>query len=231
MRRSPATTHRLPCPRPTLEEVISPEPRALSFAMQPATPEALPPVTPTPSQPTMSPQEATQRIQSLIRFASQSPTSECIPLPPVLDDIYGHRSSLLPRWLNSPYETPLFVGPLAGYPAVTRPVIGPPLLNCAPNCGPSPMFVPPPSAVPYMRGPTRYGLTAPVPPGGGFGPCSAVGTNAELRRNQRCHASGGPSIPRSARLRSDLPRQRLLARSEFRQLRLGPQRQSRDLWQ
>jgi hypothetical protein len=147
-------------PSPTLEQIIAPEPKGLSFAMQPAQPEALPPVTPTPSQPTISPQEASQRIQSLV----QAPSSECIPLPPVLGDIYGHRSSILPRWLTQANETPLFVGPLAGYPTVTRPIIGPPLLGCAPNCGPSPMFVPPPSAVPYMRGPLRYGLTAPVPP-------------------------------------------------------------------
>jgi hypothetical protein len=144
-------------PSPTLEEIISPEPRPQFVAAQP---EALPPVMPTPSQPTMSPEEASHRIKSLVA----SPTSECIPLPPVLDDIYGHRSSILPRWLNSPYETPLFAGPLVGYPSVTRPVIGPPLLNYPPNRGPSPLFVPPPSAVPYMRGPTRYGLTAPVPP-------------------------------------------------------------------
>jgi hypothetical protein len=143
---------------PTLESLITPEAKAQFFAMQP---EALPPVTPKPAQPSVSSQEATEQIHELVH----SPTSECIPLPPVLDDIYGHRSSLLPRWMNSPQETPLFGGPLVGYPSVTRPVIGPPLLNCAPNFEQPPMFVPPPSAVPYMRGPLRYGLTAPVPPG------------------------------------------------------------------
>jgi hypothetical protein len=134
--------------------------QAQFFAMQPAAPEALPPVTPTPTQSTITPQEVTRRIHNLVR----SPSDECLPLPPVLDDIYGHRSSILPRWMNSPQETPLIAGPLVGYPSVTRPVLGPPLLNYGPNCEKSPLFVPPPSAVPYMRGPTRYGLTSPVPP-------------------------------------------------------------------
>lgn len=86
------------------------------------------------------------------------------PLPPVLDNIYGHRSSILPRWTRGPLESPLIGGPFVGYPAVTRPLIGPPLIDYTLNCEQTPLFVPPPVNPGYMRGPTRYGLTSPVPP-------------------------------------------------------------------
>ncbi len=119
-------------------------------------PEPLPPVTPTtPTLPaTAAPTQS----------APQTPSSECRPLPPVVGNIYGHRSSILPRWTRSPLESPLIGSPFVGYPVVTRPVIGPPLLNCTPTCEQTPLFVPPPANPGYMRGPTRYGLTSPIPP-------------------------------------------------------------------
>lgn len=117
------------------------------------TPEPLPPVTNAP-QNTAAPTPTNQ----------QTPAAECRPLPPVLGNIYGHRSSILPRWTQPPLESPLLFSPFVGYPVVTRPIIGPPLLNCGPNCEQTPLFVPPPADPGYMRGPTRYGLTAPIPP-------------------------------------------------------------------
>ena len=79
---------------------------------------------------------------------------------PPIQELGGHRSSLLPRSTNSPLESSLFFN----LPAVTRPVVGPPLLHRGPQCQPAPGFTPPPSAVGYMRGPTRYGLASPIAP-------------------------------------------------------------------
>ncbi|WP_146452238.1 hypothetical protein [Bythopirellula polymerisocia] len=85
--------------------------------------------------------------------------NEYRPLPPI-GDIAGHRSSILPRWTYSPLQSPLFLE----FPAVTRPIFGPPLLNRGTQCQPAPGYCPPPSAPGYMRGPTRYGITSPVAP-------------------------------------------------------------------
>ncbi len=190
---SPST----PWPSATLEQLIQPQPRAqYSFAMQPTGPATLPPVTPTPEvMATPQPITSQPSIVQPAPSAAQTPSSECHPFPPVLDDIYGHRSSILPRWASSPYDSPLLAGPIVGYPSVTRQVIGPPLLNRAPACEKSPLFVPPPSAVPYMRGPTRYGLTAPVPPAvvsAHAPPWEQMPSQAELKGaalqvGQQCH--------------------------------------------
>lgn len=101
------------------------------------------------------PCEAPAKPKLPIRYADLE------PLPPVCDlncQPVPKRNSLFPRSLYTPYETPLFCNP-----PVTRPLLGPPLLQ-----RPVPERLPPvtssTNAPGYMRGPTRYGLVSPVPP-------------------------------------------------------------------
>jgi hypothetical protein len=133
---------------------IFPELAMLPAVTDSAAPEPLPPVTPTPQASATPPQLPAQ----------QTPADQCRPLPPVVGNIYGHRSSILPRWTRPPLESPLLGQPFVGYPVVTRPIIGPPLLNHADPCEKGPLFVPPPADPGYMRSLTRYGVTAPIPP-------------------------------------------------------------------
>jgi hypothetical protein len=154
-------TPELIAPQGSVAQPTTPQPTARLLAVRPVREElpaeTLPPTTPTP------PGAGVVVGTPNVPLSTPVPTAECRPLPPVIGDIYGHRSSLLPRWMNSPSETPLFAGPVTGYPSVTRP-LGPVGFNYPPDCEMGPMSMGPPSAVPYMRGPTRYGLTAPVPP-------------------------------------------------------------------
>ena len=87
------------------------------------------------------------RVASLNRLPLDCGPKEC------------RRNALFPSSLGSPYETPLFC-----YPHIDRQIIGPPLFCPPPAHQCLPPSMPPPSAPGYLRGPTRYGITAPVPP-------------------------------------------------------------------
>jgi len=87
--------------------------------------------------------------------------SELRPLPPVCDApqclLDSRRNSLFPSSVSSPLESSLY-----GYPRITRPLFGQPLLPARPAYQPAP----PNSTVSpgYKRSFGRYGLTSPVPP-------------------------------------------------------------------
>ncbi len=83
------------------------------------------------------------------------------PLPPVCRTCSPpqRRNSIFPSSLSSPYETSLIRLPL-----IERPLATPPFLPRKPKCEQPPIYTRPPAAPGYLRGVTRYGVVAPIPP-------------------------------------------------------------------